>query len=594
MRPGRAAGPALDTLRAYWGTAVLLAAAGAAAVAVILPAFALAVPAGPDPRLTLPHAPGLDLGLVWSTLVRSPDVLRRVALAGLSRLLLGTALGVLAVTWLTTLSISTARASARAAEITVRRAVGASRLHLLGAALLEGAFTTAVALAIGGALGLGAARLALGAWPGGASPAPLPAVAASLAAVAGIGLGALLPLAGARRRSGLAVAEATPLVLVVPALQLGLCLTVLAGASLLARGVRGAAASGAPGQVYTIETRGAAPAGRAAAYAALLRGLDAEGARASLGAPGTAVGLGPVDITVTDCGACFWGGLPLPWHSFLAAHYLASPDTFRVLGLPLVAGREFTAADAWGARPVAVVSLSLARRHFEAAGAVGRKILVGRGSDSLVTVIGVVGDRRSAAFGGGLEPPEAVYLSVLQYPAPTVELLVRHPAGGPGVGAAARRALGTHLAGVTRVNEAALLRAEAAPLRWFGAMFDAAGWTMLAVATVGTFAVMWMWVTARLTELGLRRALGAPRRDVLLRVLDGAALVGTAGVAFGLWVGMMAWDAARALIPALPAWDPGAVLRYGAVLALAALAGALVSAWRAARGTPAALLAGRS
>ena len=593
----RTVGPALDALRDSWATAVLLAAACAASLAVLAPVLALVGPSGGEGRLALPPAGGADLGLVWSTLVRSPDDLRRAAVAGCSRLLAGTALGVLAVTWLSSLSLASARASARAPEIVIRRAVGASRRQVLLAALIEGALTALGALAVGGAVGLAGARLALGAWPGTAVPATFPAAVGGVAVVAGIIAGALLPL-GARRRRGLAVAEETPLVLAVPALQLGLSLAVLVAGSQLAGGTpRAAAARSRAGDVYRISLQDIPPARRATAYARLLRDLGAEAGVdvASLGSPGVTAGLGPVDVTLTDCGACTWGGLALPWHSVLAAYYLASADTFRALDLPVVAGRGLTDADAWGTAPVAVISRSLAERHFEAAGAVGRRILVGRGPDALATVVGVVEDRRPAAFGGGLEPADAVYLSVLQHPAPAVELLVRGRPGaaGPVLARVLRAGVGAGRARVGLHGAGGVLAAEAAPLQWFGAMVGAEGWAMLALAALGTFAVVWLWVASLGSELGLRRAIGARRRDVVGHVLARAAVVAAAGLAMGLWLGLMLSDALRAAIAGLPAWDPLAVLRFGALLVAAALAGAAVPAWRAARTPPARLVAGR-
>ncbi len=602
-----AAGPGLgpsgatarEGLRTYWGTAVLLAAAGTAAVAVLAPVFALAS-AGAAGRggLALPGVGGLDLGLVWGSLARSPDALRRAAVAGLARLVVGVGLGVLAVTWLTTLSLSLARGAARAPEMTVRRAAGATRLQLLGAATLEGAAVALAALVVGGALGLLGTRLALGAWPGTGTPATPAAVLGVAGTLAGIGLGAVLTLVLPRRRASLAAAEATPLVLVLPALQLGLSVTVLAAGSLLAGGRRHMTAD-APrtGDVWRLDLRPGPAAPRAAAYAALLRDLDRVGGAGpvSLASPGTTVGLGPVDVVLTDCGTCWWGGLPLPWHTPLAAHYLASPDTFRALGLTVIAGRVFTEGDAWGTAAVAVISRSLAEQDYEAAGAVGRKILVGRGSDSLATVIGVVADRRPAAFGGGLEPAKAVYLSVLQHPAAAVELTL--PGGGTAatrdaVRSALRRDLRDRLARVERVSAASLLGAEAAPLRWFGRMFSAAGGAMLGIAALGTFAVMWLWVGSLAADLGLRRAVGGTARRVLGHVMGRAALVAAGGVAFALWVGLMLWDAVRLAVAGMPAWDPLAVARYGGVLVAAALAGALLPAWRLMHAAPARLLSG--
>ena len=598
----RSVTPARQALKTYWGTAVLLAAASAGALAVLLPVASLVGKgAGLPARLGVPAVGGIDFGLVWGAFVRSPDAMREAAVTSLSHLLFGVAAGVVAVTWLTTLTLSTTRATARAPEIVIRRAVGATRLNLLVSALLEGGLIAVAALVIGGATGLAAARVALGSWPGTVgTAAAAPGVVGAALTVAGIVLGALLPLVFARRGSSLVVAEEAPLALVVPVVQLGVSLTVLVAGSLLNRGAAGAAratdAASASGAVFEITTRDSAPALRAAAYASVLRDLERDPSIevASLGSPGATAGLGPVDVVGTDCGACSWGGLPLPYHAFFAAHHLVSADTFRALGLPLVSGRAITDADRWGRPRVAVVSRSLAQLHFEAAGAVGRTIHVGHDPDGAYTVVGVVEDRRPAGLGGQGEPADAVYLSVLQHPAPAVELLVRGatPASAEAaVDRALRAGLGSRLGTATQVSEARLLDAEAAPVRWFGGMFGAAGWAMLLVATVGTFAVMWLWVASLLRELGVRRAIGARRRDVLGFVMVRAVLVALAGVAFGTWVGMMVWDALSAVVAALPAWDLLAVLRYGLMLVAATLAGALLPAWRAARAAPARLLA---
>ena len=577
MTARRVATPARQALRTYWGTAVLLAAACAAALAVLLPAASLvARGAGVPSRLAVPHAGGTELELAWGALVRSPDSIRAAAVASLSHLLLGVAAGVVAVSWLTTLSLSTARAATRAPEVVIRRAVGATRLNLLLSALLEGGVIAVAALVVGGATGLAAARIALGAWPGTVGPAAAAPAAVTVGfTLAGIVLGALLPLAYARRGARLVTAEEAPLALVVPVVQLGVSLAVLVAGSMLGRGA--AAAGAAPagsGSVFEITTRASSPAARAAAYAAMLRDLggDPSVEVASLTSAGETAGLGPVAVVVTDCGACQWGNLPFPFHTLFAAHHLVSADSFRALGLRVVAGRAITGADGWGDRRVAVVSRSLADLHFEAAGAVGRSIRVGHGAEGLYTVVGVVDDRPPLGLGGYGEPPDAVYLSVLQHPAPAVELLVRGATPG-GADAAVDRALrrvpGTRLGVVSRISEARVLEAEAAPLRWFGAMFGGEGWAMLLIATIGTFAVMWLWVTSLLRELGVRRAVGARRRHILVFVLSRAGAVALAGIAFGSWVGMMLWDALSAAVARLPAWDPHALARYGLLLAAA-------------------------
>jgi putative ABC transport system permease protein len=127
-------------------------------------------------------------------------------------------------------------------------------------------------------------------------------------------------------------------------------------------------------------------------------------------------------------------------------------------------------------------------------------------------------------------------------------------------------------------------------LRWFVRLFTAEGWALLAVATVGTFAMMWLWVSSLLGEVGVRRAVGARRLRILVYVLARALLVAAGGVAFGSWVGMMVWDAVSGIVSGLPSWEPGAVGRLGLLLAAAAVLGAWLPAHKATHTVPARLL----
>src|SRR5690606_26328167 len=73
----------------------------------------------------------------------------------------------------------------------------------------------------------------------------------------------------------------------------------------------------------------------------------------------------------------------------------ASPDYFRAIGSPLVAGRYFTPADGARAQPVAIVSESVARRvGLSPPEAVGRRVETGLGQPSWATIVGVVRDVR--------------------------------------------------------------------------------------------------------------------------------------------------------------------------------------------------------
>jgi putative ABC transport system permease protein len=314
---------------------------------------------------------------------------------------------------------------------------------------------------------------------------------------------------------------------------------------------------------------------------------------ASLTSPGTVAGLGQSDKVTTDCGQCPWGTVYVQFHSVYATQYLVSADTFRTLGLRLEAGRSVRDSDDATAPLVAVVSHSLAAAHFQDQRAVGRRIQVGDAPARWYTVVGVVPDQLPRGFGGGFQPPAAVYLSVLQHPVSAVDLLVRTdgtPAADDGVERQLRAALGSSYGATTRVSEARVLAAEAAPVRWFGRVFALEGWVMLAVAAIGTFVVLRLWVTSLLHELGIRRAVGARRRHLFRFVLARALGIALGGVAIGCWAGSLVWGSLTSVVAGLPAWDAGLAARFGMLLALTALVGAFLPAWEATRAAPAVLV----
>jgi hypothetical protein len=480
--------------------------------------------------------------------------------------------------------------------MSVRRAVGASRWHLVAAGLVEACAMAAGVLIVGGACGLIAARLAAAAWPDGTlTAAPVGNVVALLATLTGIGLGALLPVVFPRRTFPLPRARTKRLELFVPSMQLGLSLTILSAAALVQRKagqmmVAGHAAS-ASGELFELTTPDSQPAARARQYTSLLHRLGTRPAfdTVSLTSPGTIAGLGMVDVVTNDCGRCFQGGSAFPLHPVPATHYLVSADTFGLLGLSITAGRGITDGDRWGAPRVAVVNQSLAVRHFQEGKAVGRGILIGR---EWYRVVGVVDDQSPIGFGTGLQPPYSVYLSVLQRPAPSVDLFVRAPRDSGMTAVVERQLRATMGRGTQVVRESAsrVLAAQAAPYRWFGRMFSAEGWVTLALATLGTFVVMRLWMTSLLYELGVRRAVGARRRDLLAFVMARVVGVVTGGLAIGLWAGLFIWGTLASAIAGLPAWDLGTALRFAPLLLGATLAGALPPTWEAARAAPRRLL----
>jgi hypothetical protein len=574
------------------------------ALAAILPVTGLFHPSagGLQPGLALAPVPGGDLGLPWSTMVRSPAAIRQEAVDTLAALLLEVSAATLAVAAVTILALAMARESERAAAMAIQRAVGASRRALLGSALLEGALLVLGSLVTGVAAGLVIARVGAAHWPGLVQPGTLLVSAAAVLGLAMVLMTAsVFPVIFPRRR--LTDAEAHIRLPVAPmAFQLGVSLIALTTSALVSRHVAALLTPGAirsnDGVVFPIALPQTAPSDRAARYAGLLQRLEALGFDSvSLTSPGALAGLGSASFVTTDCGRCSESGIWLRWHVKPATHQFVSADTFRLLDVHLVAGRGITAGDGPSAPRVAVVSRSLALREFEGGKPIGRRIRAGDDGSDWSVVVGVVDDPRPAGLGGALQPRYSVYLSLLQHPPRSAELLVRAPHRedvSRDVRPALQAALGPRAPIPTGQRESSRLVAETAPLVWFGRAFAIEGWAMLGMAVIGAFALMNLWVRSLLGELGVRRAVGARRRDLLRFVLVRALGVGVAGVAAGLWFGWPLWGELPRVAPGLDPWSMSTVSRFGFMLVGAAFAGALLPAWRAARMTPVALIASRS
>jgi hypothetical protein len=597
----RVLAPAQWALRTYWLTAALLVITGAVALGAMLPVSSLfhGGPLAPEARLIAPALRAPDLPLPLGPFATTPAAYRSAATTMLFSVLTLIAAGVFLVAAITLLAVADVRSGTRTSDMSVRRAVGASRSLLLLAAGFESAVIAATVFLAGGLAGMVGARAAGAAWPGELAAGTLwvtvgVATALLLLLVGGVSL----PAMKERRRMPLGGRKGRALELVLPALQLGLSLTVLGSASLLVRHAagleRGAGASSGNGVVFSVTAPGARAPERARAYAGLLRRLRGDGFDGvSLMSAGMELGLGTGDGILTDCGRCGWGGIAVPWRLPFVTHLLVSADTFRMLNLEVVAGRGLTDRDTYDAPRVAVVSASLAADDFEGGRAIGRRLQIGHGKFDWYTVVGIVADQLPAGFGGGLEPQKILYLSVLQHPPQAVDLLVRAPRDSPRVARVAetlRAALGAGTA-VAQEGEARYVTREAVPVRWFGLLYGVEGWMLLAIATLGTFVVMWLWVASKSHDLAVRRAVGARRRAVIGYVLARAAGVAVGGVAVGLWCGMTLWGGLTSVLAGLPPWEPGVVLRFSLLLTLAAVAGALLPAWRVARTAPAVLLA---
>jgi predicted permease len=218
-----------------------------------------------------------------------------------------------------------------------------------------------------------------------------------------------------------------------------------------------------------------------------------------------------------------------------------SPGFFASLGVPIIAGRDFTDADRHDAEPVVIVSQSLAQRMFPNQDAVNRHLMW---TDPVMKFIDVkITPRRIVGIAADIDDENIV---------PGPALSVYHPfeqeIGGGRLFVHARTDPYALVPSITRiirelssdqpVEQAATLedvRAEVlAPERLNALVFGGFAAVALVIAVVGVAGVLAFSVSARTREFGIRLAIGSAPRDLLTRVLGEGAVIAAAGIVAGV------------------------------------------------------------
>lgn len=268
--------------------------------------------------------------------------------------------------------------------------------------------------------------------------------------------------------------------------------------------------------------------------------------------------------------------------------YAVAGRYFRTLGVPLRRGRVFD--DGGADQRVAVISESLARRHFAGTDPIGRPLHVGRPDLPPYTVIGVVADVRQLSLAAG--PDAGVYVPRRQWyfadGAPWIA--VRTNGQAAALTAAVRAAIWSVDADQPIVRVATtseLVRTSAATQRFALALFQLFALVALALSAIGIYGLLAGTVGERRREIGVRVVLGASRRDVVAMVLGHGLGLAAIGAAIGLVAAVLGSRALSSLLFGVSRLDPltyaGAVTVVGAVAAAACA----VPAWRAGRVDPA-------
>jgi putative ABC transport system permease protein len=265
---------------------------------------------------------------------------------------------------------------------------------------------------------------------------------------------------------------------------------------------------------------------------------------------------------------------------------VVTPGYFATMRIPLLQGRDFRAADR---APVAVVNETMAAELWPGRSPVGEIIRVG---ESPLEVVGVVKDAKYASLS---EAPRAVFYQPLsQHFSNQMTLLLRSSRANALTEAVrtAVQAENPDLAVVAMRTFEALLAIEIAPRERGAAILGALCGVALLFSAVGLYGVVAFGVRERVNEFGLRVALGARTRDVLVMVLGRGLRLALAGLVLGLLGALGFTQVLRFVLADVPPVDVATLLVVGVTLGTVALLASYFPARFATRVDPAIALRG--
>ena len=274
------------------------------------------------------------------------------------------------------------------------------------------------------------------------------------------------------------------------------------------------------------------------------------------------------------------GGLPE------ADFSLTGPGYFHTMDVPLLRGRDFTAADAFDGAPVAIISAALAKASFGGGDPMGQQIQCGWDEQSMqpMTIVGIAGDVRqqSPAERAGA----VLYMPLRQHPMVANEVqIVLRTSGQPEtlietVGQRTNRfdpSIATQFTTVDTV----IADATTAP-RLRSELLSSFAGIGLVLAVIGIYGVMSYSVVQRRSEVGIRMALGALPSSILRLMIGQATRTALLGLAAGVVLSLLLVQTMRSMVVGLSVFDPMTYMAAIALLLTSVVCAAAVPARRAA------------
>ncbi len=279
-----------------------------------------------------------------------------------------------------------------------------------------------------------------------------------------------------------------------------------------------------------------------------------------------------------------------PGNQPAADFQVITPDYFRALGITVVRGRAFSAADRAAAPAVVIVNQAMADKYFSGRDPIGRILLFG--GSKRHEVVGIVADARYRSVEREADPTFYLPLEQNDERWPFLAFTVWTDGGAAATTAAAgllRSAVrqADPNQPISRVRSIEEILGDSLAARrfntWIVGLFAA---TALLLAAIGTYGVMAFAVTSRTRELGVRAALGATPGMLIRMVLRQGLLLTVVATAIGLGAAVGVTRFISSMLFNVAPTDPLTFVLVGGVLALVAMAATFLPARRAMRVNP--------
>jgi predicted permease len=506
------------------------------------------------------------------------------------------------------------RASARRGEIALRKSIGASRWQIVSQLLCE----SVVLALLGGLLGLllsltltsGILRMVpaevTAGWVGSRFDWALFAFTAAVSCGAGLFFGILPawhassePGSGLREQSHRTVSGVSQARMrhILVSCEIALCLVLLAGAGLFLKSLDKLLRHNPGFHAENLLSFTLDPglnqydSARAfALYDQLQQRLSAT--------PGVSAAsfceFGPYSNADSSTNISIEGYHPTEDENMDSRNNLAGPGLFHTLGMPLLAGREFTPADGPNTQKVVIVNQAFVKRFVRGRDAIGMHMAPGAGPNWKLDlqIVGVVADAQFGSLRKKAEPFYFVPFSQARKPsetAPQAVFLVRIQAPESGLAGAVRGMVSSldRSLPVSNMSQMQVLISNSVfQDRAVATVTTASGLLALLLASLGLYGVIAYNVSRRTAEIGIRMALGADRSSIAVLVFREVAWMLLSGATLGVAAGLaLNRSIASQLFGVEPA-DPAIFASALAVLFTVSLLASAGPTWRAVRIQP--------